>query len=112
MLKHRCPDELGTDCFADYRSGAVTTNEIRAVDRNPLSAIEVVGNCRDTLLVLGDFIDFSAIEDANARLRCHVCEQHWLEELLIDPVSVFRRWPEFRPRCSGASLASSWNPNA
>jgi hypothetical protein len=43
MLKHRRPDERGTDCLADHRTGAVTADEIRAVDRSPLSAIKVAG---------------------------------------------------------------------
>src|SRR5262249_3856612 len=60
------------------------------------------------MFVLGESIDFSAIEDANARLRRHVSEQHRLEELLVDPVSVFRRWPKrVRARRSACSSLAS-----
>ena len=99
--------------LAHHRTGAVTTNEVSAFDRNPISAIKIVGNCRDPLLVLADFIDFGAIENANARFLSYMSEKHWLEELLIDPVRMFRRWPSrVGTNCSSASRTSRWNQNA
>jgi hypothetical protein len=65
------------------------------------------------LLVLGDFGDFGAIENANARLLSYMSEKHWLEKLLINPMRMFRRWPSrVRTNCSSTSRPSRWNQNA
>lgn len=55
--------------------------------------------------MLSEFVDFSAIHDVNARLRSHMSEQHRLEELLVDTVSVFRRQPQ-RIRTPGSSRSA------
>jgi len=78
-LKHRSTHILGTYCFANYRSGAITTNEVRAFDQNSISVIKIVRNCRNAMLVLGDLDDFGAIENANARLLSYMGEKHWLD---------------------------------
>jgi len=93
VLQHRCPLKLGADRLAHHRARAVAADEILALDRDLLSAVEVARNRRDALLVLGEPVDFGAVEDANTRLRCHMGKQHRLEKYLITAVRVLRCRP-------------------
>ena len=79
---------------------------MQAIDSS-LAAVEIAGNGSDAALVLGEILDFGAVEDADARLGCGVGKQHRLEIDLVDPVRGFRRRPRgVRSLSRGVSLGS------
>ena len=54
---------------------AVAADEIAAGDRDALAVVEIANDAGDALLVLGEFLELGAVEDADARLRRGVREQ-------------------------------------
>jgi hypothetical protein len=92
-LHHWDAGKFRANPMADDRPAAVAADEIAAGDGDTLAAVEVANNASHPLLVLAEFLELVAIEDADAWLRRGVREQQRFKEKLVDPVWPLRRWP-------------------
>ena len=78
-LDDRNAGQLRAHAVADRRTRAVAADEVSAGDRDARATVEIAGDAGDAVLVLGERLEFGAVEDANARMRRGLREQDRLQ---------------------------------